>query len=175
MGWLLGQLVRIHPHPFFPCYQTVNFYACSSPTPALAKTWTLSMETSTGGTQISRFVKFKDANLSLFASASALFFVRFSRRSTSKGTRHTPELKLRISDSFGSFGYAAVPSHPANFVSSNQPNYQPYPSLTHSCTPPSSPVTLLVTPPPISTRLANVDDWIDIGYCVCASAMAFEQ
>ena len=56
--------VRTHPHSLFPYYLTVNFYACSSPTPALAKTWTSSMETSTGGTQISRFVKFKNANLS---------------------------------------------------------------------------------------------------------------
>ena len=42
----------------------LNVYVCSSPTPALAKTWTLSIETSTGRTQISRFVRFKDANLS---------------------------------------------------------------------------------------------------------------
>ena len=62
--WYKSHTVRIHPHPFLPSYLTVNVYACSSPTPAFAKTWTLSMETSTGGTQISRFVKFKDAKLS---------------------------------------------------------------------------------------------------------------
>ena len=56
--------VRSDSHPSFPSYLTVNVYTCSSPTPAWTKTWTLSVETSTGGTQISKFVKFNDANLS---------------------------------------------------------------------------------------------------------------
>ena len=131
--------VRTQPHPFFPSYLTVNFYACSSPIPALRKIWTFS----TGGTQISRFVKFRTP-ISLFAASSPLVSVRFSHR---KSTKHIPtEFKPRINDSFGSFGCAAVPSHSTNFVSSNQPDYEPYPSLTHSCTLPSSAVTLPVSP-----------------------------
>ena len=113
---------------------------------------------------------------SLFAALSPLVSVRFSPRSTSKSTRHTPtEFKPRISGCFDSFSYAAVPPHPAHLCSSNQPNYELYPSATQSCTTPSTAVTLCATSLPISTRLANVDDWIDFGYRVCAAAIAFEQ
>ena len=87
--WRRSRRVRTDSHPSFRSYLTVNVYACSSPTPALAKTWTLSMETSTGGTQISRFVKFRTP-ISLFTTSSPLVSVRFSRRGTSKSTKHIP-------------------------------------------------------------------------------------
>ena len=145
--WRRSRRVRVHPHPFFPSCQTINFYACSSPTPALGKIWTFSMETLTGGTQISRFVKFRTP-ISLFAASSPLVSLRFNRRGTSKSTKHTPtEFKPRISDYFNSFSYAAVPPHPAHLSSSNQPNYELYPSATYSCTPPFSAVTLRLSPP----------------------------
>ena len=77
--------VRTHPHLFLPSYLTVNVYAGSSPTPALGKIWT----SSTGGTQISRFVKFRTP-ISLFAASTPLVSIRFSRCGTSKSTKHIP-------------------------------------------------------------------------------------
>ena len=71
--WRRSCRVRTDSHPSLPSYLTVNVYACSSPAPALGKTWTLSMETSTGGNQISRFVKFKDAKLSFRHLICSLF------------------------------------------------------------------------------------------------------
>ena len=144
--WRRSRRVRTDSHSSFPSYLTVNVYACSSPTPALAKIWTLYMETSTGGTQIARFVKFKDANLSFRRLISPRFRQIRPSWYIQEHKTHSNRIQTHISDSFGSFGYAAVPSHPANCVSLNQPNYEPYPSLTHSSTPPTSAVTLLVSP-----------------------------
>ena len=59
-----------------------------------------------------------------------------------------------------------------HFVPSIQPNYELYPSATHSCTLCSD--TVCLTFLPISTCLVNIDDWIDFGYRVCAAAMAFQ-
>ena len=115
-------------------------------------------------------------SISLFAASSPLVSVRFTRRGTSKSTKHIPtEFKPRISDYSNYCSYTAVPPYPAHLFPSNQPNYGLYPSATHSCTPPSSTMTLCATFLPISTRLANVNDWIDFGSRACTAAMAFER
>ena len=142
----ISHTVRTHLHPFFLSYLMVNVYACSSPTPALAKTWTLSMETSTGGTQISRFVKFKDTNLSFrrlisphFCQIQLLWYIQEHKTHSNRIQAQDQRFIWFIWRCCGSITSA-------NFVSSNQPNYEPYPSLMRSCIPPSSAVTLRVSP-----------------------------